>query len=68
MWKTAVWLGLSEGHWKQDQDMPLVHELACWRIFPVVGVKLNLNAGGRGLILPQLIGPGIVDFIGALTI
>lgn len=48
--------------------MPLVLERDCGRTFPVVGAKLSLNAGRRGLILPQLNGPGIVDSIGALTI
>lgn len=38
-----------------------MHELVCWRTFSVVYAKFSLNAGERGLILPQLNGPGIVD-------
>ena len=25
------------GHWQWDQDIPLVHEQACWSPFPIVG-------------------------------
>lgn len=50
---------LSEGPWQKDQDLSLVYELAHWSCFLIV--DHSLNAGERGLVLPQLYGPNFIS-------
>lgn len=51
---------LAERPWQKDQDLSLVYELAHWSCFLIV--DHSLNAGERGLVLPQLYGPAFLYF------